>query len=282
MGIFEGVLLASDFDGTLAAGNVSATGVAAAISAKTSIPQRVYKAVDFFISEGGFFTVCTGRSYQGFHFFDPALINAPVILCNGALIYDYRTNTIIRNVGQNVEAAPALRDIHAHFPNAALELYGIGKTWCVRPNQLSDDHLGGQNIIYTVIDDPAQAEGPWPKLMFGSVPSDIKEMQEYLRINHPQLGYIPTNGRFLEITVPGSHKGAGLHALAKHLGCNPENIYAIGDGDNDVDMLKAASKAFVPSNGSAWAKKEADYIVCSNAEGAVADVIEILKTLYQK
>ena len=280
MGIFDGVLLASDFDGTLAVTSVSPDGIAA--PDRGAIPQRVYDAVNFFISEGGYFTVCTGRSYQGFPYYDPELINAPVILCNGSLIYDYPTNTVLMNTGLTMGCADALRDIHAHFPNAAMELYGVGKTWCINLNTLSKDHLESQRIHYEIIEDVAQSEAPWPKLMFGSVKEGITQMQEYIREHHPQIGFIPTTGRFLEITVPGSHKGAGLLALANHLGCKPEHAYAIGDGDNDVDMLVTAAKAFVPSNGSDWAKAKADYIVCSNAEGAVADAIEILKTIYRK
>jgi len=238
--------------------------------------------VNYFVSEGGFFTVCTGRSYQGFPYFDPKLINAPVILCNGSLLYDYHADAVVMNVGQNADSIPALRDIHAHFPNAALELYGVGPTWCINLNPLSKHHLESQNIVYSLIEDPEQAEGPWPKLMFGTVSEEIQQMQTYIKEHYTHISFIPTNGKFLEITVPGSHKGAGLLALAEHLGCKPENTYAIGDGDNDVDMLKAAAKAFVPSNGSEWAKAEADYVVCSNTDGAVADAIDILKTFYQK
>ena len=56
----------------------------------------------------------------------------------------------------------------------------------------------------------------------------------------------------------------------------------MGDGCNDLEMLRAASLAFVPENGDAQPKALADYIVRSNAEGAVAHVIDILAGIYRQ
>lgn len=61
MGKFEKVLIASDFDGTLK----NDDGI---------ITDDVRSAIAYFISEGGYFTVCTGRTYQGFHLYDPSYI----------------------------------------------------------------------------------------------------------------------------------------------------------------------------------------------------------------
>ena len=75
------------------------------------------------------------------------------------------------------------------------------------------------------------------------------------------------------------NKGTTLLRLAEHLGIARENVYVIGDGDNDIDMLKIAAAAFVPANGDPAAKKHASYLVCSNDDGAVADAIEIIGKL---
>ena len=74
---FKNVLLASDFDGTLADCN-------------GKIPESVISAIKYFMSEGGRFTVCTGRIFQGFHLYSEEYINAPVLLGNGAMAYDYK------------------------------------------------------------------------------------------------------------------------------------------------------------------------------------------------
>lgn len=77
-GLFDGVLLASDYDGTL----VPDTKI---------VTPGVKKALQFFEENGGRFTVCTGRCYLGFHSYSRDIINAPVLLANGGMAYDYET-----------------------------------------------------------------------------------------------------------------------------------------------------------------------------------------------
>jgi len=53
-----------------------------------------------------------------------------------------------------------------------------------------------------------------------------------------------------------------------------ENIMVIGDGDNDIEMLKDAGIAVVMANGSASAKAEADLLAGSNDEEGWGRFIE--------
>ena len=90
MGKFRGVLLASDFDGTLT-------------DSSGSIVPRNTEAIRYFISEGGFFTISTGRTAAGFHNYSEDIINAPVLLANGAMAYDYKTQqaAFINGIGND-------------------------------------------------------------------------------------------------------------------------------------------------------------------------------------
>ncbi|CAA0810544.1 haloacid dehalogenase-like hydrolase family protein [Striga hermonthica] len=62
----------------------------------------------------------------------------------------------------------------------------------------------------------------------------------------------------LEIVPPGTSKGNGVRILLDHLGVPPNEIMAIGDGENDVEMLELASLGVVLSNGSEKAKAVAN------------------------
>ena len=53
MGKFDGLLLASDFDDTL-------------YSWELRIPERNLEAIRYFIRQGGYFTVSTGRAHRTF------------------------------------------------------------------------------------------------------------------------------------------------------------------------------------------------------------------------
>ncbi|CAH8335743.1 unnamed protein product [Eruca vesicaria subsp. sativa] len=77
----------------------------------------------------------------------------------------------------------------------------------------------------------------------------------------------------LEIVPPGTSKGNGVKMLLNHLGVSPNEIMAIGDGENDIEMLELASWGVAMSNGAEKTKAVADVIGVSNDEDGVADAI---------
>ncbi|KAG6388008.1 hypothetical protein SASPL_153205 [Salvia splendens] len=77
----------------------------------------------------------------------------------------------------------------------------------------------------------------------------------------------------LEIVPLGTSKGGGVKILLDHLGATPDEVMAIGDGENDVEMLQLASLGVALSNGSEKAKAVANVIGISNDEDGAADAI---------
>ncbi|KAB2024716.1 hypothetical protein ES319_D06G105100v1 [Gossypium barbadense] len=77
----------------------------------------------------------------------------------------------------------------------------------------------------------------------------------------------------LEIVPFGTSKGSGVKLLLDHLGVSSKEIMAIGDGENDMEMLELASLGVALSNGSDKTKAVADVIGVSNDEDGVADAI---------
>ncbi|KAL7174014.1 hypothetical protein ACSBR2_033295 [Camellia fascicularis] len=77
----------------------------------------------------------------------------------------------------------------------------------------------------------------------------------------------------LEIVPSGTSKGSGVKMLLDHLGVTANEIMAIGDGENDIEMLVLASLGIALSNGSDKTKAVADVIGVSNDEDEVADAI---------
>lgn len=268
-GLFDGVLLASDYDGTL-------------VPASKSVTPGVKKALQFFEENGGRFTVCTGRCYLGFHSYSREIINAPVLLANGGMAYDYQANKIALCNGIGDEGIEPLRAVARDFPELTIEMYPFEQSYAVNLSPKSEHHFTSQSIPFTAVDDPAQAPRPWVKVMIGGASEDVGRVQDYLRENYPEVSFLPTTGGFLEVLAKGVNKGTALLQLADQLGVKHEDAYAVGDGYNDVEMLQAAAKAFVPANGDRFAMACADYVVRSNEEDAVAHVIEILTEIYRK
>ncbi|NLP49048.1 MAG: HAD-IIB family hydrolase [Clostridiales bacterium] len=267
-GKFNKVLIASDFDGTLKndAGEIS---------------KANRDAIAYFISRGGYFTVSTGRTYQGFHLYDPSYINAPVLLANGALAFDYAKGKIVFFDGLGQEAFAALRGVRDNFPMASIEMYPFDKTFAINLTDDSHRHFTSQNIEYSVVDDPSQADCPWQKVMIGSDRESSPKIQAYLKSLGDDPSFLPTTGSFIEVLKEGVDKGTGLLKLADCLAVPHSRAYAVGDGYNDLEMLQAAAAAFVPANADNFAKAAATHMVASNNEHALKQVIEILDQIYE-
>lgn len=68
-----------------------------------------------------------------------------------------------------------------------------------------------------------------------------------------------------------------LENLLENLGLSMENVAAIGDDLNDLQMLKAAKISFVPRDSSAYVDKIATVILSKKGgDGAVREMIEYL------
>lgn len=263
MGKYAGCLLASDYDGTL----TDDAGL---------IPEAVRSKIGEFIAEGGLFTVCTGRTKQGFHAFSPQLINAPVLLANGIMAYDYLNERTVFCRG--IDAADALiaDRVSAAFSDVCIELYdAFGGSYAIRLNERSEHHFTRQSICWENIETARQAKTPLVKIMVSAGQTRAQEVQRFLDgvIGAYGVKYIPSQGDFVEIINRQADKGAGLLSLAKCLGVAENRVFAIGDGENDLDMLRAAHVAFVPQNGCDAARALRHLPVKSNNDGAVAHAI---------
>lgn len=80
----------------------------------------------------------------------------------------------------------------------------------------------------------------------------------------------------LEINAPGANKGEALLWLASHLGIKKEQVMAIGDGENDLTMIRLAGTGVAMKNGNADLLAAADYITENNDEDGVAAAINRL------
>lgn len=264
---FNKVLIASDFDGTLK----NDEGI---------ITVDVKNAISRFMRNGGFFTVCTGRIFQGFHLYSPEYINAPVLLGNGAMAYDYEKQVVIFNDAIAEEGLECIKDILKHFPDISIEFYNFEKVCAINLNQHSEQHFTSQGIKFHTIKSPEEAPLPWTKVMIAAHGCS-KEVQDILE-KHPEVNFLRTTGDYVEILKKGVDKGTGLLKLAEYLQCDVKDTYAAGDGYNDVEMLLASAGGFVPENGSQEALSVAKYITRSNNHGCIAHAIEILENIYDK
>ncbi len=266
MNRFNGILLASDFDGTLTGHN-------------GKIPQRNIDAIKYFISEGGYFTVSTGRTKVGFHNYSRDIINAPVLLGNGAMAYDYEKQSVAFENSISSDNIEIINKILMENNYLGTEFYSVnGDVFVHNINPANKRHFEGLKIAsYSSIEKVSSGMFPFVKIMVSAGDRSLV-FQNYLNsINTGNLKYIPTKGSFVEILSSEAGKGKALMQLADYLGVDRNKAFCIGDGSNDTDMLKAASISFSPRDGESDAVICADVTVCGCDDGSVADAIEYIE-----
>jgi Cof subfamily protein (haloacid dehalogenase superfamily) len=82
---------------------------------------------------------------------------------------------------------------------------------------------------------------------------------------------------YLEVRPEGANKGAALSVVASGRSLTSTQVLAIGDNDNDAEMLRWAGCSVAVANSTPIALAESDYVT----EGAAGDgVVEALRLLF--
>ena len=120
---------------------------------------------------------------------------------------------------------------------------------------------------------PWLATGEVNKLLLGHFsdpfPASLREMFDQSLGQVANVTQAVSN--FLEILPLGSSKGAGLASLLLDLEIDPANVMAVGDGENDIEMLQLAGVGVAMGNAHRRLRVVADFSVGSNENDGVAE-----------
>ena len=78
----------------------------------------------------------------------------------------------------------------------------------------------------------------------------------------------------IEVMPLGVDKGTGLSALAAYLNLTPAEVMAVGDGENDLAMLRYAGLSVAMGNACDTVKKTARVVTETNDEDGLAKAVE--------
>ena len=238
LGKFEGVLLVSDFDDTLIGAH----------SLRLSEENRT--AIEWFMAEGGRFTIATGRSHLTFAPQVPKVpMNAPVVLSNGAALYDFQTDRLLFQSSLPDRIISDLYEVIRQFPEIGFELYHGEDMYAFQPNRITENHSKKVGISYTVCTDPAHVPQPFVKAIFQQHTDMLRQVQSFVRTRwREHYEIIFSNRHLLELTARGSTKGEQVRRLAGLLGISAAHLYCVGDNQNDLPMLELANIGFCPAD----------------------------------
>ncbi len=268
MGKFDGVLLATDFDDTY-------------YTADGTVPPANRAAVEYFKSQGGLFTVSTGRAHRTFFpFLSLAPVNVPVILSNGAQLFDFAAGRMVLETTIPAAVARDLETLAAHHPSISVEAYHGDDVYIWNPNRWTWFHLekARMGAVECSIADMPQ---PWGKAILHQDHGLLVPAQaEILARWGDRYEAIFSNPHMLELTAKGSTKGGMVLELARRLKVRRENIYCVGDNQNDIPMLQVSAIPFAPANCAREVREWGATLLPSCEEGAIAALIEILDRRY--
>ncbi len=106
---------------------------------------------------------------------------------------------------------------------------------------------------------------------------DAEKIEYYKGIiaeKYPDMTAYRADTTFMEFTAAETSKGIALEKLARYLGIGQEEIFAVGDCENDISMIRYAGLGVAMGNALDDVRESADYVAGSNNEEGLASFLE--------
>ncbi|MDP3447043.1 MAG: Cof-type HAD-IIB family hydrolase [Eubacteriales bacterium] len=264
MGAFDGYYLYCDLDGTL-------------FDDEKRVSAKNRAAIESFVSQGGRFGVATGRAPSIIGTIERDLpVNAPCILLNGAGLYDLAEKRFLAMhpldqslIGQVASCVTAAKH------NACVQVFTVNSIYETNPAQRDDPQTVRERLPVTSA--PLEQIGETTlKLLIAHTSENL----DAIHVAVQQEPYIDmfsvfrTADWYLEFVAAGVNKGAALEDVRARCG-NVKKILAIGDYNNDLEMVAFADIGGAPANAIDEVKAAADIVLtASNNESCVARFLE--------
>ena len=247
-------LIFSDLDGTL-------------FKFDFTISPAVVQALREVVDAGILLVACTGRAFQQTTpLLDQIPTNAPVICGNGGVIVDPRTRRVLMEQASPVALAhEAIRVTPKEGVDLRICFDDLETTLEYRPKE-SRYVLSRARVVVQEVNDPfASVVRPVHKIMLvphstADVPPLIAQLQVHFG---SRANVLASSARWIEIIPPGVSKAAAMAWLAQYLGVPQAETLAMGDADNDVEMLEWAAFGIAMGNAMPAALAAADWVAPS-------------------
>lgn len=279
-------LIAFDLDGTL-------------IDKADALPgDRLAKLIST-LSRNTHITLATGRTLNGVSKIIAQLKDLnklPLVLYNGSVLMSSLDQVLItrREIApeavnsilllcnnQNVSAYIYSVDAEAHLVNSAFateSVYYLGS----QSNRPETDYNKMDLIDFQLMDIKTVKV---VAVLLECFDSETKLIIESKLNLIEGVSVTASSKRYIEIRPAGSSKALALEELSKRLGIDKNNVLAMGDNDNDAELLSWAGISVCVNNASPLARKTSKYYSTQGAGNAAIEVLEIIrraKRLFKK
>lgn len=262
-------LIAFDMDGTL-------------LNSKKQISEQTLEAVNRAFDAGKEVILSTGRCVAELREYFKLISGLRYVVCSsGAILYDVKEEKILYSNSISVELAEKIleaskkEDLMVHL----LAIESIVQKRDVP--QMERFGMGVYQPMYekvtTQVDDiyAYYNEKPFevPKLNLYHATAEGRDRTRE-RLAGLDLVLADAEKTSLECSATGVTKGTGLLRLCDHLGIGIDETIAVGDADNDLNILETAGLAVAVGNANEHVKAVADAIVSDCDNDGCAEAID--------
>ncbi|UVT22062.1 MAG: HAD family phosphatase [Nitrospira sp.] len=275
-------LVAVDLDGTLLHGNVSTLGRIQNL--RRSLAHHQYKVN---------LTLATGRTLAGVHQTLGLLSlpkGVPLILYNGSVIIRNGTfhELVKRTISNN--SLRKIVELTSEHPVSTLAYFYQTPFFQLDGGNESREYVLGWTTITPVEREFNGMEVRWerstdvhedysPSAIIIDPNGDMmlsKSIESHLS-KIDDVSVTKSGSGLLEVRPYGSNKGIALREVASFLGLSKENVLALGDNDNDAEMLAWAGIGVTISNGSTSALDNSDYVCRYGVAKGAVEVLRLVR-----
>jgi Cof subfamily protein (haloacid dehalogenase superfamily) len=261
-GWFAYRLLALDMDGTL-------------LNSKGELSPGNRLAIKEALAAGVQVTISTGRSLQGALWCAEELgLTCPLIVYNGGMLAKVTGEILYSKEMLPADALLAMEEGVKH--GVTLCIWSKGKLYGYPLNERTADYVrfsGVEPLPVESLEELAR-QGVTKVLWYGTkeeIPGFWEEMKQKPFAN---THLCPSQPMFLEFFHGEVSKAAALAKLGEALQIPREEIIAMGDGANDLELIAYAGLGVAMGNATDAVKKKADAVTLTNDKDGVAAVIE--------
>jgi len=259
-------LIALDMDGTL-------------LNPREDITPRVHRALHCAMEMGVHIVLATARPPRSVRFYHRALkLRTPIISHNGALIWDERAQRVLQHSSLPQKMVRRIIDFaRKHRPEVIPSVEIV--------DTLYSDHFGivpveaippGRRFSPDVIADMKSfLHSPVTRVMFHAPAATLDELTTALTQKFKTgFSLLRSEHRLLQVVAPDTDKAVALEIVSGWYNVPQSKVLAIGDGTNDVPMLRWAGTSVAMANAPERVRKVARHVVPSNGDDGVAVAIE--------
>lgn len=171
------------------------------------------------------------------------------------------------------DPGPALRLLREHLPDAryAVEDVGVG----FRMNELFPD--GELDGVHRVVEFDELWSGEVTRVIVRSPGSTSEQFHELVeRLGLDDVTYAVGWTAWMDIAPLGVTKATGLELVRRALHVQPHRTVAVGDGRNDVEMLRWAAHGVAMGHADAVVQAAADEVTGSIEDDGAAHLLRSL------